>query len=41
MVEGDRSGVFVKVDVAICVDGQMKVGGHLWPLLECGECVCV
>ena len=28
MVEGVRSGVIAGVGVAICVDGQLKVGGH-------------
>ena len=41
MVEGVRSGVIARVGVATCVDGQLKVGGHFWPILECGECVCV
>ena len=41
MVEGVRSGVIAKLGMAICVDGQLKVGGHFWQVLECGECVCV
>ena len=41
MVKGVRSGIIARMGVAICVDGQLKVGGNFWPILECGECVCV
>ena len=38
MVKGVRSGIIMRVGMTICVDKQLKVGGHFWPILECGEC---
>ena len=37
-LEGVKSAVIAGISVAVCVDGQLKVGD---PILESGECVCV
>ena len=41
MLEGIKRVVSAKVGMAIYVDMQLEVGGHMCPILESGECVCV